>query len=325
MLYARAFQAESTTRSRSFHRLSRSPVKISIIIPTYNASQCIEALLAKLNAQPLQEPEIIIIDSSSEDRTIEMVKRFNVRLVSIPKAEFDHGGTRTKAGKMAAGDILVYLTQDALPAHEEAITRLVAPFSDDKLIGVTFGRQLPHDDATPFAMYRRLFNYPEHSYTRGIDDKQLYGVKAAFCSNSFAAYRRSALEDVGWFREKLVLAEDIHVAARMLMKGYRLAYVAEATVRHSHNYTAVQELKRYFDLGVFFERERWLLREFGRPDGEGVRSVTGEVAFLRRRGQFHLIPMSLARAAARLIGYRLGLRHKVLPAGVVRRLSMYSA
>ncbi len=99
MLYARAFQVESTTRSRSFHRLSRSPVKISIIIPTYNASQCIEALLAKLNAQPLQEPEIIIIDSSSEDRTIEMVKRFNVRLVSIPKAEFDHGGTRTKAGK----------------------------------------------------------------------------------------------------------------------------------------------------------------------------------------------------------------------------------
>src|SRR5206468_3109343 len=105
----------------------------------------------------------------------------------------------------------------------------------------------------------------------------------AFCSNSFAAYRRTALEDVGWFQEKLLLGEDLHISARMLMKGYRLSYVADAIVYHSHNYTAIQEFKRYFDLGVFFERERWLLTEFGRPDGDGIRSVKCEVNFLISR------------------------------------------
>jgi rhamnosyltransferase len=300
-------------------------LNISIIVPTYNASRHIERLLSRLRSQTLQHPEIIIIDSSSEDGTIEIAERFNVRIFSIPKEQFDHGGTRTRAGMQASGDILVYLTQDALPGNDDAITKLISPFCEDKMIGLTFGRQLPHDDATPYAMHRRSFNYPDHSYMRDIDDKERYGVKAAFCSNSFAAYRRTALEDVGWFKEKLVMGEDIHIAARMLMKGYRLSYVAEAIVYHSHNYTSIQEFKRYFDLGVFFETERWLLTEFGKPEGEGIRSVKSEVTFLLSSGLFHLIPISLIRAGARLVGYRLGLLNKMLPSCIVSRLSMYSA
>jgi rhamnosyltransferase len=300
-------------------------LKISIIIPTYNASHYLQKLLTSLCSQTLQDPEIIIIDSSSEDRTIEIAENFKVRVFSIPKEQFDHGGTRTKAGKMATGDILVYLTQDALPANDEAVTRLITPFCKDEMVGLTFGRQLPHDDATPYAMHRRLFNYPDHSYTREIVDKHLYGIKAAFCSNSFAAYRRTALEDVGWFKENLVMGEDLHVAARMLIKGYRLSYVADASVYHSHNYTAMQEFNRYFDLGVFFERERWLLTEFGQPESEGIRSVKSEVTFLISSGLVHLIPISLIRAGARLVGYRLGLLNKMLPPSIVSRLSMYSA
>jgi rhamnosyltransferase len=300
-------------------------LKISIIIPTYNASHYLQKLLTSLCSQTLQDPEIIIIDSSSEDRTIEIAENFKVRVFSIPKEQFDHGGTRTKAGKMATGDILVYLTQDALPANDEAVTRLITPFCKDDMVGLTFGRQLPHDDATPYAMHRRLFNYPDHSYTREIVDKHLYGIKAAFCSNSFAAYRRTALEDVGWFKENLVMGEDLHVAARMLIKGYRLSYVADASVYHSHNYTAMQEFNRYFDLGVFFERERWLLTEFGQPESEGIRSVKSEVTFLISSGLVHLIPISLIRAGARLVGYRLGLLNKMLPPSIASRLSMYSA
>jgi rhamnosyltransferase len=299
-------------------------MKISIIIPTYNAAPYLERLLKTLCSQHLGDYEILVIDSSSPDQTRDIAEGFRVRVVSIPKKEFDHGGTRTKAGKLASGDILVYLTQDALPADDAAVRKLINPFDTDMALGVTFGKQLPRPDATPFSIHRRLFNYPDQSYTREIADKDVYGLKAAFCSNSFAAYRRSALEDVGWFPEKLIMGEDLHVSARMLMKGYRLAYIAEAKVYHSHNYSAMQEFRRYFDLGVFFQRERWLLSVFGKPDNEGLKSVFSELAFLRSHGFLGLIPASVIRATARFIGYRLGLLHHLLPERVVRGISMYA-
>jgi rhamnosyltransferase len=153
----------------------------------------------------------------------------------------------------------------------------------------------------------------------------MYGVKTAFCSNSFAAYKRSSLENVGWFKDKLLMGEDLSVCARMLMKGYRVGYVADAVVYHSHNYTVAQEFKRYFDLGVFFEKERWLLDEFGRPEGEGIKFVRSEFSFLRSHGLLHLLPISLMRSAAKLIGYRLGHYYRHLPRAVLRRVSMHAS
>jgi rhamnosyltransferase len=297
----------------------------SILIPTYNASQHLEKLLIALRSQSLKDAEILIIDSSSQDKTVAIAKAFDVRVLSISKKQFDHGGTRTMVGKLTTGDILVYLTQDALPVDEEAVRTLIRPLCEDKTIGLTFGRQIPHEDATPHARHLRFFNYPDRSYTRTVDDKALYGVKTAFCSNSFAAYRRSALEDVGWFKEKLLMGEDIHVCARMLMKGYRVGYIAEAVVYHSHNYTVAQEFKRYFDLGVFFEKERWLLEEFGRPEGEGIKSVQSEASYLGSHGLLHLLPISMIRAVAKLMGYRLGHYYKHLPQAILRRVSMHTA
>ena len=297
----------------------------SILIPTYNASQHLERLLIALRSQSLKDAEILIIDSSSQDKTTEIAKAFDVRVLTIPKKQFDHGGTRTMVGKLATGDILVYLTQDALPVDEQAVGTLIRPLCEDIAIGLTFGRQISHEDAAPLARHLRFFNYPDRSYTREVGDKVRYGVKTAFCSNSFAAYRRSALENVGWFQDKLLMGEDLHVCARMLMKGYRVGYVADAMVYHSHNYTVAQEFKRYFDLGVFFEKERWLLDEFGRPEGEGIKFVQSEFSYLWSHGLFHLLPISLIRAAAKLIGYRLGHYYRHLPRTVLKRVSMHSA
>ena len=297
----------------------------SILIPTYNASQHLERLLIALRSQRLKDAEILIIDSSSQDKTIDIAKAFGVRVLTIPQKQFDHGGTRTMVGKLATGDILVYLTQDALPVDEKAVRTLIRPLYEDNTIGLTFGRQIPYENATPLARHLRFFNYPDRSYTRVVGDKALYGVKTAFCSNSFAAYRRSALENVGWFQDKLLMGEDLHVCARMLMKGYRVGYIAEAVVYHSHNYTVAQEFKRYFDLGVFFEKECWLLDEFGRPEGEGIKFVRSEFSYLRSHGLLHLLPISLMRAAAKLIGYRLGHYYRHLPRAVLRRVSMHTA
>lgn len=299
---------------------------VSVVIPTYNASRYLDAQLKALRAQTVKDIEILIIDSSSSDQTLDIARQHAIRTVIIPKSEFDHGGTRTLAGKTrSVGSVLVYLTQDALPRDEKALETLIHPLLSEEKCGVAFGRQIPYQNATPFAQHLRLFNYPAQSYIRTYADRTALGIRAAFCSNSFAAYRRDALEAVGWFAEDLILAEDIHVSARMLMKGYNLRYVAEAAVYHSHNYTVTQEFKRYFDLGVFFEKECWLLDVFGRPEGAGIKFVQSEFSYLRSQGLLHLLPISLMRAAAKLIGYRLGHYYRHLPRAVLRRVSMHTA
>jgi len=298
---------------------------VSVVIPTFNAERYLDAQLRALQAQSIRDLDILVIDSSSSDGTLNIAKRHAIQTATIPKGDFDHGGTRTLAGKTRSmGDILVYLTQDALPCDEKGIETLIRPLLADQQCGAAFGRQIPYQNATPFAQHLRLFNYPPQSYIRTFADRTALGIRAAFCSNSFAAYRRDALEAVGWFAENLILAEDMHTCARMLMKGYNLRYVAEAVVCHSHNYTLAQEFKRYFDLGVFFEKQRWLLDEFGRPEGEGIRFVRSELSYLTSKGLLHLLPISLMRAGAKLIGYRLGHYYTHLPRAVLKRVSMHS-
>ncbi len=297
---------------------------VSILIPTYQAEPLLGALLGRLHSQHLSHYEIIVVDSSSTDRTMEIAKSFGVQTYVIPKQQFDHGGTRTYMGKLAKGDVLVYLTQDALPMHDETVTTLVSGLLADKQIGAAFGRQDPHKDATPFARHLRAFNYPPESCERTFQDRSRYGIKSLFCSNSFAAYRRNALEAVGWFKEGLLMGEDMHACAKMLRQGFHIAYVAEAAVFHSHNYSLRQEFKRYFDLGSFFRKERWILQEYGTAEDEGLRFIRSELSFLIRSGLPHYIPLSVLRILAKGAGYRLGHVSPFLPRKIVQWASMHS-
>ena len=286
---------------------------VSIIIPTYNASRYLAAQLNALHRQTVGHAEILIIDSSSTDNTLEVANSYKLKTFVIPKSEFDHGGTRTLAGRWASGDTLVYMTQDVVPVHESAIENLLKPLMSDKRIGTAFGRQIPSPEATPFAIHLRMFNYPEKSYVRTLDDRDMFGLRATFCSNSFAVYRRSALEDVGWFKEKLLFGEDMHACARMLMKGYKVGYAADAMVYHSHNYSLLDEFRRYFAIGVFHKQEQWLLEEFGRPEGEGLRYVKSELSFLLSMRLFHYLPISLFRSLLKFAGYKLGYHYDKFP------------
>lgn len=297
---------------------------VSVIIPTYNASSYLDAQLCMLRRQKLPEFEILIIDSSSSDRTLEIAKAHAVRTLCIPKKDFGHGRTRTLGAKHCLGEILVFLTQDALPVDESSLPRLVAAFDGDRRVGAAFGRQFAYENATPFARHLRLFNYPDTSYTRSFSDRTTWGIKAAFCSNSYAAYRRTALESVKWFEEHLILGEDTHTCAKLLKSGFLLRYVSESAVYHSHNYTLSQEFKRYFDLGAFFKTEKWILEEFGRLEGEGFRFLRSELTFLIQGALYHYIPLSLCRTFAKWLGYRLGHVIDRLPADITRRLSMHA-
>jgi rhamnosyltransferase len=296
---------------------------VSLIIPTLNAGRNLEKLLEALKGQTVKPDEIIIIDSNSTDNTQKIARDHGARLTLIGRERFDHGGTRTKVAREAKGGFLVFLTQDVMPVDERAVENLLRPLKENEGIGGAYGRQLPRQDASVFGAHLRLFNYPERSYVFSSEDRQRLGLRRVFFSNSFSVYRRKALEEMGWFRDGLIMGEDTVAAARMLVRGWKIAYAANASVYHSHSYCMWEEFKRYFDVGVFHVQEDWLLAEFGKAEGEGLRYIMSELRYLVKGGAPHLIPFSIVRNVLKYVGYKLGLHHGSLPLLLCRRLSMH--
>ncbi len=298
--------------------------KTAVIIPTLNGEPVWQRCLEGLRQQLPQPDHVLVVDSGSTDGTDVAAQDAGFDLLRISKHEFDHGGTRQMAAaRLKDFDVLVYLTQDAVLADANALKQLVAAFADPK-VGTAYGRQLPRQEADPIEAHARIFNYPPQSNIRTLADKTTLGIKAAFTSNSFAAYRTEALMAVGGFPEKLILGEDMVVAARMLQAGWSVAYVSDAQVYHSHGYTIAQEFKRYFDIGVMHQDQAWILQEFGKPEGEGGRFVRSELAYLKKQAPF-LLPAAFVRTIAKYAGYKLGQHALSLPLPLRRKLSMHQS
>ncbi|MFT4114371.1 glycosyltransferase [Silvibacterium sp.] len=294
----------------------------SVIVPTLNAASEWPAFSRALLAC-VEPKQILIVDSSSNDNTAELARQAGFRVLEIARSEFNHGGTRQWAAEQVSDKVefLVYLTQDAILASPDAIANILAPFGDPQVAAVC-GRQLPHIGAGPIESHARLFNYPEHSSVRTLESRKTMGFKAIFISNSFAAYRRSALMAAGGFPTNVIFGEDTVLVARLLLGGWKVAYAGDACVRHSHAYSIASEFKRYFDIGVLHHRESWLLEEFGQASGEGKRFVLSELRYLLKRNPL-LIPGALLRTGAKLAGYRLGRSESRLSVATKRRLSMH--
>ncbi|HYI64444.1 MAG TPA: glycosyltransferase [Allosphingosinicella sp.] len=297
------------------------PDKVAIVIPTLNAGPHLDAQLAALSQQGLPPSCYLVIDSSSDDDTQERYAAFGADVVRIERREFNHGGTRRYATTLRPGaEFLVMMTQDAIPASPDSLRNLLASFGDPA-VGMAYGRQLPRRNARGIERHARLLNYPPVSEVRSLADRPRLGVKTTFCSDSYAAYRRTALQAVGNFPEDTYFAEDQIVAGRMLLAGWKLAYQAEAGAVHSHGYSISEEFRRYFDIGVFHSRNQWLLVSFGAVEGEGVRFLKSEFAYLARHEPL-AIASAFVRAFAKYAGYRLGRLETRLSPAMKKRLSM---
>ncbi len=298
--------------------------RVGLIVPTLNAGGRWQDWLERANRQSLSPARKLVIDSTSDDHTPELARAHGFEVVSIAREDFNHGGTRQKASDLLDDcDILVYLTQDALLASSDAVATLVAAF-DEPGVAIAYGRQLPHEDAGPIGAHARLFNYPATGVKKTLADIPRLGIKTAFCSNSFAAYRRTDLAAVGGFASNVIFGEDTHVAARLLLSGKAIHYVAEAQVYHSHDYTMAEDFRRYFDVGVFFSREPWIGRALGAAEGEGFRFMKSEVSYLIKNAPW-LLPSALARMGLKYAAYQLGKREKNLSRSRKLRLSMNRA
>lgn len=298
-------------------------LKALVIVPVYNGGalwRVAAQALADACRASRHDVRVKIVDSSSRDDSASTARGQGFELVQIDSADFDHGGTRNAAVRAEPADVYVFLTQDAIVSEPAALDALIGAFADPA-VGVAYGRQMPHDDANPIAAHARFFNYGPESRVVGAGDRKWLGLKTVFISNSFAAYRAALFNELGGFPERNILSEDMYFAAQAILKGYKSAYVSDACVRHSHNYSPVEEFRRYFDIGVFQTDHGWIGRQFGNAEGEGLRFMKSEACFLLRHAPLWL-PRACLHNVLKLAGYRLGRVYRRLPAVWLPSLSM---
>ncbi len=295
---------------------------VSVIIPTLNAANSLNELLASLRGQSVIPCEIIVIDSSSTDDTARIAGAGGAKVVRIKREDFDHGGTRNLGASMAAGEIIVFLTQDALPLNDRYIENLTRPLGNPG-IAAAFGRQIPRGDAKPVEKFARSFNYPDAPVVKGRDDIGRLGIKTFFLSNVCSSFRKKELLACGGFPERIIMNEDMLLVSKLVLKGYEVAYVPEAKILHSHNYTLIEQMKRYFDIGVSLSDSPWIL-EYAKAEGEGAKFLKEEIRYLARRGEYGWIAYAAAEAVFKYFGFKTGLNYRLIPNALRKKISMHS-
>ena len=283
--------------------------EIGVVIVTHRARDLLADCIDPLRASPLG-PRILVVNSSSNDGTVEKAQELGAETWVVPRASFNHGRTRELARRRLATPVVVMLTPDAHALDHNFLERLTAPIRAGEA-AIAYGRQMPRGGADAIEEFNREFNYPAKSHSRSLADWHRYGAYTHFCSNSCAAWRSAALDEIGGFPPTLVSEETIATAA-LLRRGHRIAYVAEARVRHSHGSGLVTDFRRQFDTGYARRVYRDLLLAREPDEARGLTYTRALMAHLARTAP-GLLPYAALHTAARYAGYRLGMAGARLP------------
>ncbi len=294
---------------------------VDVLIPAYHPDEKFQTLLDRLSAQTYPIRRIIVINTDREGYPESKIREpEQMELFHIEKDEFDHGTTRSRAAARSEADLMLFMTQDAVPADRHLVERLVKAF-EDPTIGAAYARQLPHKEHSLIEKYTRAFNYPPKSRVKRAADLEELGIKTFFCSDACAMYRKSIYEELDGFLPDAIFNEDMLYASKLIYAGYGIAYCADARVIHSHEYSGIEQLRRNFDNGV---SQKINFREFGNlPSyGEGKKLVLGTAAYLIRKGRPLMCLRLFWLSGCKLTGFLLGKRYYLLPKPLIRKLTM---
>lgn len=308
---------------------------LDVIIPVYKPDKKFDRLFTMLLSQSLKPDRIIILNTETEEFTNAVLtsrleslmkkqriygkKQIDVHVAAIRKEEFDHGGTRRFGVSLSSADYFVMMTQDAVPADDYLLERLLCGLQQERC-AIAYARQGAALNSSIVEQYTRLFNYPKTSCVKSKADLEQLGIKTYFCSDVCAAYSRSAYEEVGGFVEKTIFNEDAIIAARLIEADYRIAYVAEAKVTHSHDYTLREQFRRNFDLGVSHAEYRDIFAAVP-AEKEGGRLVMQTLEFLVGQRRYMDVLDLVFQSAAKFAGYQLGKHYRMLPKELVLKLT----
>lgn len=300
-------------------------MNVTVAIPVRSGGPLLAGVLEALARQSV-EHELLVCDSGSTDDSVALARAHGARVLEIEPARFSHGGTRNLLVGEARGEHVALLTQDAEPADDRWLERLLSGFELAEDVGIVYGPYRPRPDASP-AVRVELESWFASLAPDGLPRVErlseaersapvaaLIGRKG-FLTDANACLSRSAWERVP-FRE-VAYAEDRVLAIDMLRAGYAKAYVPDAPVLHSHEYSTSEQLRRCFD--------EWRgLREvygFAEPASPRrvVRKLRGEIGAARREAT---LPVLTRHHVVRLVGALLGSRAGALPPWVRSRLSL---
>jgi rhamnosyltransferase len=310
---------------------------VSVAIPVRDGGEVLAGTLAAVSTQSV-EHELVVCDSGSSDGSVELALSYGARVVNIAPSAFTHGGVRNLLMRASEGAHVALLTQDSEPADERWLERLLGAFRLTGDVAIAYGPYRPRLHAAPAVRLDlqrwfeslspdggpRIESLAEDE--RSLPVVQLLG-RRGFFTDANACLARAAWERVP-FRE-VAYAEDRVLAIDMLRAGYAKAFVPDAAVWHSHDYTAAEQLRRCFDewrglREVYGWREpaspahltRQLRGALGQARSELIRegvSAAGRRATLIAVSRHHLV---------RLAGAVLGSRADRLPAAARRKLSL---
>jgi GT2 family glycosyltransferase len=303
---------------------------VTVAIPVLNGGGLFKEVLESLKAQRVdRKVEVLVADSGSTDGSHQLARRHGAEVIEIAPGQFSHGATRNLLVRRAAGSHVALITQDAVPADDCWLARLLEGFEVAGDVGLVFGRYNPRPEAS--LMVRRELDEWFGSLAREVrgapDLADPDGARRLFFTDANGCVARAAWERVP-FRE-VAYAEDQRLAWDMLDAGYAKVYQPDATVIHSHEYSPFDQLRRSFD--------EWRgLREVRAVDSParigdvalGVqRAVRDDVALARREGEMGSVllrtgAVSLRHHAMRAIGVTLGSRAEHLPPRLARACSL---
>jgi rhamnosyltransferase len=295
-------------------------LSVSVVIPTLNAGKHLPSLLTAVFDQELVVPrEVIIVDSMSTDDTRAVAGR-DPRLRVVPIENFSHGRARNLGAREAACDIVVLMTQDAVPADRRWLANLVAPFEDGK-VAAAYSRQVPKPGANPMESFFLATRFPvSPRVTRTKSGNEPLTLEKVFFSNVSSAIRRDILLKYP-FDEDLIMSEDQQFSRDVLEAGYSVVYQPSSVVVHSHDYTLGTVFRRYFD-SVYSLTLIFRSHGLGTSASMGLAYVVKELGFMMRRHPLHL-PYWFAYNVAKSAGSLAAHLAPVLPRWALRRLSLH--
>ncbi len=286
-------------------------MKVDVIIPTYHPDEKFQKSIEMLLKQTVL-PETIRIVNTEECFWKKEIEELSTKIVvtHIKRKEFDHGASRNLGAADSKADVLLFMTQDAVPADNLLIENLLNYLQKEKTVAV-YARQLPNENCSELERHTRQFNYGEKSSVKSQKDIHELGIKTYFCSNVCAAYKRDIFVERKGFISRTIFNEDMIYCGGVIQAGFYVAYAADAKVYHSHNYTPLEQMKRNFDLGVS-QAEHPEIFEGISSENEGIRMVKDTAGYFAKQGNFGAILELLLQSAFKFIGYKLGKNYKKL-------------
>jgi len=233
------------------HRGEDAPkdnVTISVVIPAKNAGDDFLHLLSSLkNQKGFKDIELIVVDSGSTDRSLEIAGEFGAKIIQILPKEFSHSYARNLGAKHACGDYFLFTVQDALPPSDVWLHELFSAIKSHGVVAVSCA-ELPRTDAD---LFYRAISWDHYEFL-GVDKQDRIMCKPDF-ENHLTLRRNGQLCDIATlikgdvfmkYRFRGNYAEDLDLGIRLIRDGFKLALLSSTKIIHSHNRPAYYYLKR---------------------------------------------------------------------------------